>query len=170
MLFDHKKSTFESLTRAYSAELYRYAYWLCHDRFVAEDLLQETFMRAWRGWGGLRDSKAARSWLYTILRNEHARLYECKRFEIDEEQNLDDLADTKSSVGYDSLELRDVLRTLPIGYREPLLLQVLGGFSCNEIAGMMNISAGAVMTRLTRARLMLRKMPDIKSWRKAGEQ
>ena len=156
MLFETKKSKFESLVRAYSAELYRYAYWLCRERFQAEDLVQETFTRAWQGWEGLRDDRAAKSWLYTILRNEHARLFERKRIEIDENQELDEVVDSGSMNGYENFEMRDAIEALPKSYREPLLLQVLGGYNCAEIAGMMNISEGAVMTRLTRARVTLR--------------
>ncbi len=158
MLFDSKRSKFESVVRAYSAELYRYAYWLCRDRFVAEDLVQDTFTRAWQAWEGLRDDKAAKSWLYTILRNEHARLFERKRIEIDEAQELDEIVDTASGAAYERFEMHDALKTLPKPYREPLLLQILGGFSCAEIGNMMNISEGAVMTRLTRGRLALRKL------------
>lgn len=158
MLIETKKSKFESLVRAYSAELYRYAYWLCRDRFVAEDLVQETFTRAWQRWDGLRDDKAAKSWLYTIVRNEHARLFERKRIEIDDAQELDEIVDATGRAAYERFEMRDALEALPKPYREPLLLQVLGGFSCAEIATMMNISEGAVMTRLTRARLALRKV------------
>lgn len=161
MLFDNKQSKFESLVRAYSAELFRYAYWLCRDRFQAEDLVQETFTRAWQGLGGLRDARAVKGWLYTILRREHARLYERKRVEIDEHQELDDIENSSGSSAYDDLEIRDALQTLPEGYREPLLLQVLGGFSCKEIATMMDISTGAVMTRLSRARLAARKLPGM---------
>lgn len=166
MLFDGKQSEFESLVRAFSAELYRYAYWLCRDRFQAEDLVQETFTRAWQGLDGLRDAKAVKGWLYTILRREHARLYERRRVEIDEHQELDDIENAAGSSAYDSLEMRDALRSLSEGYREPLLLQVLGGFSCEEIAGMMDISTGAVMTRLSRARLALRKLPGMRTGRK----
>lgn len=68
MLFDNKQSKFESLVRAYSTELYRYAHWLCRDHFMAEDIVQETFTRAWQGLSGLRDAKAVKGWLYTILR------------------------------------------------------------------------------------------------------
>jgi len=167
MLFDNSRSKFEGLVRAYSTELFRYAHWLCRDRFQAEDIVQETFTRAWQGLGGLRDAKAVKGWLYTILRREHARLYERKRLEIDEHQELDDIEDSGGSSAYDSLEMRDALRTLPDGYKEPLLLQVLGGFSCEEIAGMMDISAGAVMTRLSRARLALRKLSRAETGRKA---
>jgi len=163
MLFESEKSKFETLVKAYSPELYRYAYWRCRDRFVAEDLVQETFTRAWQAWEKLRDEKAAKSWLYTILRNEHARLFERKRIEIDETQNLDEIVDSAGSEFLNQFEMRDALKTLPEPYREPLMLQVLGGFSCAEIGGMMNISEGAVMTRLTRARLALRKIPGLKA-------
>jgi len=166
MLSNENKSQFETLVRAYSAELYRYAYWLCRDRFVAEDLVQETFTRAWQAWEGLRDDKAAKSWLYTILRNEHARLFERKRFDIDEAADLDGLIDHTSAAPHEEIEMNQMLGALPRGYREPLVLQVLGGYSCAEIAGIMDISEGAVMTRLTRARLALRKLPGAVAARK----
>lgn len=166
MLRSEKKSQFETLVRAYSAELYRYAYWLCRDRFVAEDLVQETFTRAWQSWEGLRDDKAAKSWLYAILRNEHARSFERKRFDIDDAVELDGLIDHTSAAPHEEIEMRQMLGALPRGYREPLVLQVLGGYSCAEIAKFMDISEGAVMTRLTRARLSLRKLPGVVAARK----
>jgi RNA polymerase sigma-70 factor (ECF subfamily) len=166
MLSSEKKSQFETLVRAYSAELYRYAYWLCRDRFVAEDLVQETFTRAWQAWEGLRDDKAAKSWLYTILRNEHARLFERKRLDIDDAMDLDGVSDHASAGPHEEIEIREMLGALPRGYREPLVLQVLGGYSCAEIAKIMGISEGAVMTRLTRARLALRKLPGVVAGRK----
>jgi RNA polymerase sigma-70 factor, ECF subfamily len=170
MLFDTKKSEFENVVKAYSGELFRYAYWLCRDRFIAEDLVQETFTRAWQGWEGLRDDKAVKGWIYTILRNEHARLHERKRLEIDDAQELDEIVDTGSATAYDRFEMREALEALPRTYREPLLLQVLGGFSCREIGNMMHISEGAVMTRLTRARLALRKLPGMERKRKVMER
>lgn len=166
MLSSEKKSQFETLVRAYSAELYRYAYWLCRDRFLAEDLVQETFSRAWQKWEGLRDDKAAKSWLYTILRNEHARSFERKRFDFDDSVELDGLVDRTGASPHEELEVSQMLGALPRGYREPLVLQVLGGYSCAEIAGIMGISEGAVMTRLTRARLALRKLPGAVAARK----
>lgn len=156
-MFDHKKSVFERLVRAYSAELYRYAFWLSRDRFTAEDLVQETFARAWSGWASLRDEGAARKWLYTILHNENARLFERKRLDIAEDQELDELEDRRLEGSYREIEMNEALHALPVSYREPLLLQVLGGFSCDEIASLMNLTPGAVMTRLCRARLALRK-------------
>lgn len=159
-MFDGKKNRFESLVKAYSSELYRFAYWLCRDRFTAEDLVQETYTRAWGSLAGLRDEKAAKHWLYTILRNEHARLFERKRFPLVDDQDLDDLVDERLGTGSEALEMREALHGLPADYREPLLLQVLGGFTCEEIALMMETTTGAVMTRLSRARLALRRQVD----------
>lgn len=90
MIFNLAQRRFEQTVRAYSADLYRYAYWLCRDRFRAEDLVQETFTRAWNSWESLKDVEAVKSWLITILRREHARLYERKQFDyVDTE--LEDL-------------------------------------------------------------------------------
>ena len=94
-----------------SPELYRYAYWLCRDRFQAEDLVQETFARAWKARDDLRDETAARSWLYTILRNERARLFERKRFDYDENQDLDEIPDPAADIARDC-EVRDAVRAL----------------------------------------------------------
>lgn len=165
-MFNGNRGRFEALVHAYSAELYRYAYWLCRDRFTAEDLVQETFARAWTSPSALREDGAARSWLYTILRNEHARLWERKRLPLDDEQDLDTLVDQRLGSVSDTYEIREALHALPPAYREPLLLQVLGGFTCEEIADMMALTTGAVMTRLSRARLALRRqspLPDVKA-------
>jgi len=167
-MFDRKKPAFERLVRAYSAELYRYGYWLCRDRFVAEDLVQETFARAWSAWAGLREEAAARKWLYTILHNEHARLFERKRLDVDPDQDLDALEDQRRTDTHREIAMREALHSLPESYREPLLLQVLGGFSCQEIASLMNLTPGAVMTRLSRARLALRRGVSARDDREAS--
>ena len=57
-----KEKRYEALVNALHKDLYRYAYWLVHDKHVAEDLVQETFLRAWRALDSLKDEKAAKSW------------------------------------------------------------------------------------------------------------
>lgn len=156
-MFKTKRHEFEALVHAYSPELYRYAYWLSRDRFTAEDLVQETFARAWSAWSSLLNARAAKKWLYTIVRNEHARLYERKRLDIDLDQDVDALHDQRSVIVSTEFELRQALRALPDAYREPLLLQIIGGFTCDEIAAIMELTPGATMTRLSRARLALRR-------------
>lgn len=148
------QTRFEALVNALGADLYRFACWLCRDRTRAEDLVQETFLRAWRALDQLREEKSAKGWLITILRREHARGH--ARYEPKwRETELDEIAaDGCSPV--EVLHLRRELAALPEEYREPLLLQVLGGFDCDEIAAMLGLSKSAVMTRLFRARQKMR--------------
>src|SRR5581483_11864020 len=136
-MFRTKRSEFDTLVRAFSPELFRYAYWMCRNRSTAEDLVQETFARAWAAWGRIRDPGAAKNWLYTILRREHARLYERKQLELVDEQDLDAIEDERLDAPAVAIDLRRALAALPGGYRDALLLQVIGGFSCAEIAQIM---------------------------------
>jgi RNA polymerase sigma-70 factor, ECF subfamily len=145
---------FESLR----PDLLRFAQWLARDRAIAEDIVQEALLRAWRSRDALQDQRAARPWLLTIVRREHARLYERKRLEL---VSLDDAIEIAPSPGTEESEdqlfaLRHAIMRLPIQYREPLVLQVLGGFSTEEIARELGLSSTAVLTRLFRARNKLR--------------
>lgn len=152
-----EQATFECLVDSYSRYLHRYAYWRCQDHSLAEDLVQETFLRAWKNLHQLKDTRTAKSWLTTILRREFARLFERMRPEIDHETLPDTLSGGRDQdTTPEAFALREALTKLPEKYREPLLLQVLGGFSMEEIAAILGISKPAVMTRAFRARDKLR--------------
>ena len=157
-----KQRRYDSLVRALHTDLFRYAYWLCGDRQVAEDITQETFLRAWKSLDSLKDDKAAKAWLITILRRENARRFERKQFDYsDVEQDL--LEDVQSSSNEEETEqywLRRQIGKLDIEYREPLLLQLIGGFSGDEIADMLELNRNTVMTRLFRARNQLKDALD----------
>jgi RNA polymerase sigma-70 factor (ECF subfamily) len=134
---------------------------------VAEDITQETFLRAWRSLDSLKDDKAAKAWLITILRRENARRFERKQFDYsDVEQEL--LEDHLSSSTEDKTEqywLRRQIGKLEMEYREPLLLQLIGGFSGDEIASLLELNRNTVMTRLFRARNQLKdalEKPDVR--------
>jgi RNA polymerase sigma-70 factor, ECF subfamily len=160
MRVSSRQRQFDALVRAHNGDLYRYAYWLCGDSSLAQDLAQETFLRAWRSLDALRETDAAKAWLITILRREHARLYERKRLETTDigELELDDRDSlSPEQLGEDSI-VRAAMLQLEPKYREPLLLQVLGGFSCDEIARELGLGAAAVMTQLFRARQKLKSL------------
>lgn len=149
---------FEMLARAQTPGLYRYAYWLCRDRALAEDLVQETLLRAWRSLDSLREEAAARRWLITILRNEFMRELSKRRDTV----AIDDLplVDHNANVGGSDTDMFDVRRALwklTPEYREPLALQVLMGCTTQEIADMLELTQGTVLTRLHRARNQLRE-------------
>jgi RNA polymerase sigma-70 factor, ECF subfamily len=147
---------FESLR----PDLLRFAQWLARDRAVAEDIVQEALLRAWRSRAALKDPAAARAWLLTIVRREHARLYERKRLELVSLDEAAEIPDSAPAAGSDGelLTLRYAIMKLPLEYREPLVLQVLGGFSTEEIARELELTNTAVLTRLFRARHKLRAL------------
>jgi len=151
------QAAFEMVVRAYSSDLFRFAYWLCRNRWQAQDLVQEAFAAAWKARDSLREHAAIKSWLIAILRNEHARVHQRKQLPMDDVE-LDEVNSPLADNPYEKVELDELLRALPENYREPLVLQVLGGFSCREIADMMNITEQNVMTRLTRSRQMLQRL------------
>lgn len=145
---------FERHVNAHLADLRRYAAWLCGDRHLAEDLVQETLLRAWRSQGQLREAGAFKGWLITTLRREHARIYERKRLErVETEPDaLIDGALLEHQYLADRALLRRHIEALPPHYREPLVLQALLGHSVAEIATILELPPSTIMTRLFRAR------------------
>lgn len=148
---------FEALVGALLPDLYRYAYWLCRDRTRAEDVVQETLVRAWRSLDSLRDEKSAKPWLITILRRELARSYERiqpELVDIDDHELVGDHGDMGEQA-VDAVNLRRAMAGLEPEYREPLVMQVLLGYSIEEIASVLEMNPATVLTRLFRARKKL---------------
>ncbi len=154
-----KQTKYEALVHALHGDIYRYAYWLCRDPQIAEDLVQETFLRAWKAIDTLLDDKAAKAWLITILRRENARRFERKQFDLVDldEHPLRDQGVLPSEQEMEHEWLRRHIARLPAEYQEPLLLQVLGGFSGEEIAEQLGLNKSTVMTRLFRARNQIKE-------------
>ena len=153
-------AAFTRLLEMLRPDLLRFACWLARDRSIAEDVVQETLIRAWKSREELKDPAAARPWLFTIVRREHARLYERKRLPMVDVDAVEALGDPALATDGDAslLDLRRAILQLPDEYREPLVLQVLGGFSTAEIAREMKLTQPAVLTRLFRARNRLRTL------------
>ncbi|HWJ35001.1 MAG TPA: sigma-70 family RNA polymerase sigma factor [Steroidobacteraceae bacterium] len=155
-----KRARFQALCQSLRPDLLRFAFWLSRDRDLAEDVVQESMLRAWKAQDSLQDETSAKPWLLTIIRREYARSFERKRFvtlDVEEliarEEPMLAAADEQ-----DLVELRAALFRLPEEYREPLVLQVLMGYSTAEIAAELDLSSAAVLTRLFRARKQLRTL------------
>lgn len=154
----NKQKRYEALVNALHSDIFRYAYWLVKDKAVAEDIVQETFLRAWKSLDSLKDEKAAKSWLITILRRENARRFERKQFDL---VDLDDVSVADESLSNETemehRELRKLMADLSDEYREPLMLQIIFGYSGEEIAEQLGLNKNTVMTRLFRARNQLKE-------------
>lgn len=154
-----KQKRYEALVRALHADVFRYAVWLIKDRAIAEDVVQETFLRAWKALDSLQDEAAAKSWLITILRRENARRFERKQFDlvdIDDVNVADPAAPSDGNI--ENRDLRIAIASLSEEYREPLVLQVMMGFSGDEIAEQLKLNKNTVMTRLFRARSQIKEI------------
>jgi RNA polymerase sigma-70 factor (ECF subfamily) len=152
------RARFEALCGALRPDLYRYALWLARDRAVADDVVQDTLLRAWRAFASLEAAASAKAWLCTIARREFARRFERRRLEVVDVADLEVLEDPALGVEDSQavLDLRVAMWELEPDYREPLVLQVLMGFTTEEIATELGLTNGAVLTRLFRARQKLR--------------
>ena len=153
-----RRRKFDRLVTVFHQDMYRYAAWLSRDRSIAEDVVQEALIRAWKSLDALRDDAASKPWLLTIVRRENARYFERRRLET---VDIDNLTASQSAMlaeapNEELSDLRDAIFGLDDDYREPLVLQVLMGYSTSEIAEQMGLKQGAVLTRLHRARLKLK--------------
>ena len=156
-----KKDEFTELVNKHSGMLFRYAYWLSSSPSIAQDLLQETYLRAWKSYDKLQKPESAKHWLITILRRENARRFERKRLkqvdrEVDTFEGHNSLGNIDNRA--EAFALRQALDKISEEYREPLILQVLCGYSCKDIGEMLDLTPEAVMTRLYRARKQLRSI------------
>lgn len=148
---------YEALVRAYTPDLYRYAYWLSRSKSIAEDLVHDTLLRAWKNLAQLQEAQAAKSWLLTILRHENARRFERKQFEYSDIEQ-DSLEDPHQSPEHwvATERLHRLMLELPQDYREPLVMQLLLGMTGEEIAAVLGLNLNTVNTRLFRGRAQLR--------------
>ncbi len=157
---NQKRARFQELCQALRPDLLRFAFWLARDRVLAEDVVQESLLRAWKARDALTDEQAAKPWLLTIVRREFARTFERKRLPTESVEELiareEPLLATTDD--QDLADIRTAMFKLPDEYREPLVLQVLMGYSSAEIAAELGLTVPAVLTRLFRARRQLREL------------
>ncbi|MBT8060900.1 MAG: sigma-70 family RNA polymerase sigma factor [Xanthomonadales bacterium] len=153
-----RQAKFNKLAQDYGTDLYRYAMWICGDDALAKDLVQETYLRAWKALDKLNDIGAAKSWLITILRREFARTFERKvpKFTDVDTVVVPDERELEPDDRTEIRLLRQGIMELAPKYREPLLMQVVLGYSCKEISAQLGVSKSAVMTQLFRAREQLK--------------
>jgi RNA polymerase sigma-70 factor, ECF subfamily len=158
--------TFEELAMPHFDRLYNFACWLTQDRQEAEDLVQETYVKALKGFSSFQQGTNFRAWIYKILRNtfltSRTGLKMAATVEIDAESENDVLPAVKETPESILLQRSDgqlvqqALEQLPVAYREVILLCEVEEMSYQEISATLSIPMGTVMSRLSRARRALR--------------
>lgn len=158
---ESRQALYEQMVDEHSDDLFRLAYRLCGDRCQAEDLVQETFVQAWRSLGTLRDRAAARGWLAQILRHVWYRFCrEQRRQPSCQDVALEDVALYAADEPQHDDVLQTALDQLSPAAREAFLMVTMGGFQCAEVADMQQVPLGTVLSRIHRARLALQKWLD----------
>ena len=158
--------SFEQLAMPHFDRLYNFACWLTHDRQEAEDLVQETYAKALKGFSSFQPGTNFRAWIYKILRNafltSRTGLKATATVPLDledEEGALPAVEETPESIllqRSDGQLVQQALEELPVAYREVLLLCEVEEMSYQEISAALAIPMGTVMSRLSRARKALR--------------
>ncbi len=169
------QATFVADTEPYMSQLYSTALRLTGQKADAEDLLQETYLRAYRSYGSFKSGTNLRAWLFRIMTNAHINRYRSKsrrpaESDLDDVEDLylyrrlapavgmgrsaeDELLDTFSEAA-----VVDAVEGLSDSYRVVVLLADVEGFSYKEIAEILDIPIGTVMSRLHRGRKQLQKV------------
>ena len=150
------------------ARLYNFAHWLTQDRAAAEDLVQETYMKALRGFSSFRQGTNFRAWMYKILRNtfltSQAGLKASASLSLDSDE--DKVVEPTAAENPESTVLaraeqetiQKALEDLPVKFREIILLCDAEEMSYQEIGETLAIPIGTVMSRLSRARKAMREL------------
>lgn len=156
---------FEELALPLFDSLYNFARWMAQDVSEAEDLVQETYLKALRSFSSFHPGSNFRAWMFRILKNTflssqsklERRMTVAINFQADElESSKADAPDAVFETRSDFESVRRALDDLPSHSREVLLLCDVEGMSYKEIAGVLAIPVGTVMSRLSRARNALR--------------
>ncbi|MEI7592424.1 MAG: sigma-70 family RNA polymerase sigma factor [Actinomycetes bacterium] len=171
-----EQSHFEEQAMVFMGPLYSAALRMTRNASDAEDLVQETYLKAYRGFGGYSEGTNLKAWLYRILTNTYINSYRAKQRRpeetaLDEAEDLflyrrlggleavvagrsaeDELMDF-----FTDYEVKEAIESLPEAFRMTVLLADVEGFSYREIAEIMDVPIGTVMSRLHRGRKALQK-------------
>lgn len=150
-----RPGAFETLVRAYQGPVWRLVFQLVHDEHTADDVTQETFLRAYRFLPRYRGSSKFSTWLLSVARN-------CAMDELRRNQRRRRLADKLrarpdpvATERRDPVEIRELLQSLPMDLREPIVLIDVLGIPYAEVAVVLGTPIGTVKSRVHRARALL---------------
>lgn len=168
------RARFEKLALPHRDAAFNLAYWIVRDRDDAEDVVQDAYLRAFKAFAGFK-GEAMRPWLLAIVRNAALRTLSQRRratnvmasgqalaaasaAEVDEIASLEPSPEDILVSAVEARQLRAALASLPIAYRDILVLREFEDMPYAEIAQITGVPIGTVMSRLARGRAMLRSM------------
>jgi RNA polymerase sigma-70 factor (ECF subfamily) len=136
---------------------------LCHDRTEADDLVQETLIRAWNNLGSFEEGTNLKAWLFTILRNNFYNGLRKQKHQTEYERSIDDTQFTTPASQDKTIEFGDLMRSLqelPADQREALILVTVENLSYEEVATICACPIGTIKSRVNRARARLEALME----------
>jgi len=159
----NSRARFEQVVLPHLSAAYNLARWLTRNDHDAEDVVQEAYVRAWKFFGSFHGGES-RAWLLTIVRHtcytwlQHNRAHDLTTVFDEEIHSVASASANPETLllhRANQQMLRDALETLPVAFREVVVLRELEGLSYKEIAAIADLPLGTVMSRLARARARL---------------
>jgi RNA polymerase sigma-70 factor (ECF subfamily) len=150
------RDTFEAEAVPHLRKLYAASMRLTGNTHDAEDLVQETCLRAFRSFDRYTPGTDIRAWLFTILYRAHTDVLRRAARRLKTVSLLVEPASRSAAAWVDGRDLADMLARLPAAFRDAVVLRDVEGFSYDEIAAILDIPAGTVMSRIHRGRALLR--------------
>lgn len=150
------QQTYERCVETCADSLYRVAYRLTGDRVLASELVQETYLAAWKNLTSLADSNKMRSWMFAILRNQYSKLIRKESKTAQASELAFDVPQQTAPSNETVDRVQQAIARLPENHRLPILLVAMEGLSVEEAAGVIGIPKGTVLSRLHRARQKLK--------------
>jgi RNA polymerase sigma-70 factor, ECF subfamily len=157
--------SFEELAMPHFAQLYNFACWLTGDRAAAEDLVQETMMKALRGFSSYQQGSNFRAWMHRILRNTYLTSQSGLRATISldsddapPEPSTEETPESALLARCEQGAIQSALESLPVHFREIILLCDMEEMTYQEISQALGVPVGTVMSRLSRARRAMREL------------
>ena len=156
-----RKEDFDRLALAHFHELRRVALRVCEDRETADDLVQETYLRAWRSFDKFEPGTNCRAWLFRIFFNVRSEYRKSRArqplvFSLDYVKESTHPSQTNTSLDFTFEEIKRAFAELPEPFRIAVLLSDIEGLKYREIAEVLDLPVGTVMSRLSRGRRILR--------------
>jgi RNA polymerase sigma-70 factor, ECF subfamily len=154
---DQDRMTFEAAVEAFSESLYRVAFRLTGNHHTASELVQETYLGAWRNIAQLNDQTKLRGWLFAILRNQFSKICQRQRVNLADLGELDVIPASQTPSNDLREMVQEAIQRLNDDLRLPMLLVSMEGWTVAETAELLEIPQGTVLSRLHRGRDRLRQ-------------
>ncbi len=149
---------FEECVECCADSLFRVAYRLTGNQTLAAELVQETYLNAWKSIGNLKDPDRMRAWMFSIMRNQYTKLLRLEKRSVPTKEHLNDVSKPEIAENDTADRVQAALARLDDKHKLPVLLVSLEGMTVDEAAAILETPRGTILSRLHRGRQKLKQL------------